>query len=363
MTTVYMLGAGASKAVLKDAPLNNRLLPDALSLSTKNCSDERIEAIKTFITQFYGSSVEPSALPPLEDVLSQIDICIAEKRSLSAEYGVAGLKTLRENLVYAICKLLQDRLWSGSIQMMRDFVSHLQPDDVVISTNYDLIIDNAIPKAAGRPDYGFPIRAFLEKDGDDWMHWVDEEMRRPDRTPIKLLKLHGSLNWLYCRFCQRIDVTPGLKGAIYIFSENRPLVCTHCGTRYDPFIVTPTFINKYENLYLGDVWQQAEDQIARADEIVFIGYSLPDADIILRSMLSRAVYSNRQWRAEHALSPAQPTIKVIERKPDEPVVERPAVQQRYERLFGQIEYLPIGFDGYIYPERTEAKKPRARQRA
>ena len=48
-----------------------------------------------------------------------------------------------------------------------------------------------------------------------------------------------------------------------------------------------------DNILLREVWRQAEVKVSKADEVVFIGYSLPDADILLRCLLQHGLMRNR----------------------------------------------------------------------
>src|SRR5947207_2803724 len=117
--------------------------------------------------------------------------------------------------------------------------------------------------------------------------WKGRWERKPYAPPAKscpLYKPHGSLNWLYCRACQKLDVTAGIKSVHYIFCDPA-LVCPECHSRYEALIVAPTMFKSYSNLILAEIWRAVEDRLANAAEVVFIGYSLPDADVHLRCIL------------------------------------------------------------------------------
>jgi hypothetical protein len=57
-------------------------------------------------------------------------------------------------------------------------------------------------------------------------HWHPYKLRGES---CQLYKPHGSLNWLYCRACQKLDVTAGMKSTHYIFSDPA-LVCQVTGS-------------------------------------------------------------------------------------------------------------------------------------
>lgn len=56
-----------------------------------------------------------------------------------------------------------------------------------------------------------------------------------------------------------------------------------------PFIVTPTFLKDFGYAHLLSVWNKAYEELAEAEEITFIGYSLPEADYHFRALLLRAI--------------------------------------------------------------------------
>jgi hypothetical protein len=154
----------------------------------------------------------------------------------------------------------------------------------VISTNYDLIIDTAMMSVSetripeGRlPNYRIHIRTpFYNAEGGRFG---------------TLLKLHGSLNWLHCRTCQRMEigasdsrrylkvlgrlVGPSLEQSYT--PDGNP--CPGCGTRLRPLLIAPTHLKDYRNPHLAQVWYEAERVLREADCAIFIGYSQPDDDV------------------------------------------------------------------------------------
>jgi hypothetical protein len=334
MKRVFILGAGASKAIMPEAPLNDQLLSEIVKLK-----DDIILPLKKFILDFYGVDVEvvtdPKVLPSLEDILSQIDYCLSSSRPLSDVYTLQRLVILRDSLVYGMSKVLKQSMRSGELYWMIQFLKTLSKDDVIISLNYDLIVDNSLMRAEKNPDYGVASRQTVGRRN----YPINDEHQK-----IKLYKLHGSLNWLYCPACQAMDITPHEKSVVYIFQNKSVSQCPTCGVRYDPVMITPTFLKNYDNNYLQQVWISAENALENADELVFIGYSLPDADMVLRMMFSRALYRNRLRRGS---SPKYryPKITVVD-KWDDSRGKSPA-QERYERVFGRIRYLTTGFQDYV----------------
>lgn len=57
----------------------------------------------------------------------------------------------------------------------------------------------------------------------------------------------------------------------------------------EPFLVPPTLEKNpyFQNVTMSDVWRTARRRLASADRLFVIGYSLPDADLMMRSLLAR----------------------------------------------------------------------------
>jgi len=102
----------------------------------------------------------------------------------------------------------------------------------------------------------------------------------------------------------------------------------------------------YENPLLNEIWRRAEDSLMRADEIVFLGYSMPDSDVYLRCMFKRCIYGNlRGFKRYGEARPVCP-ITVIDYDPDYDPKTRNIVHERYLRVFGSVDYFAEGFEAF-----------------
>jgi len=306
-----------------------------------------MKEVGEFISRFYLSAA--NNLPALEDVLSQLDLALNEGRALSSSYTVDRIRTIRDNLVYGIAEVLRMSLARDHpsdyqlSQKLYEFVERLKRDDTIVSLNYDIVIDNKILSLGKPVNYGVPIRNGMESPWNGTWSW---QPYIPSEGSCPLYKPHGSLNWLFCRTCQKLDVTAGMKSTHYIFSDSA-LVCPDCGSRYEALIVAPTMFKSYSNLILAEIWRAVEDRLANATEVIFVGYSLPDADVHLRCILMRALFKNRN----RVSSPNAPVIRVLEydtHTPEEYYEGAPNLtHMRYQRLFGDVDFDPTGFGSYL----------------
>lgn len=137
--------------------------------------------------------------------------------------------------------VLKDSLQGSTDDLANEFIKNLNNTDVIISTNYDIVIDNAL-LGKGNTNYGVQLRrnAFPVEYADGIRRGGNLLGPLLNQGPIKLLKIHGSLNWLYCSKRDELDVTLGQKGAANYIGKDYSLVCgsSGCTAKYDPLIVT-----------------------------------------------------------------------------------------------------------------------------
>ncbi|MEW6048008.1 MAG: SIR2 family protein [Bacillota bacterium] len=141
----------------------------------------------------------------------------------------------------------------------------------VISTNYDLIFDQALEDCGIMPDY-----------------CVD-----PSRSQrgLRLLKIHGSVNWLVCLDCGCVGVWPDSYPTQSLFAGQRvEHSCPRCGqANWADMLVTPSRRRSQPHFSLKQIWKAARDELSRATLVVFIGYSLPDEDEDVRNLLREGI--------------------------------------------------------------------------
>lgn len=310
MKTAVFLGAGASAA--EGAPIQNdlfkRYFKSVNRRSTRVVPGKTESAMKAHLSDFFkemfdinvaAANLDKVTFPTFEEALGLLDLAElrreAFKRFELEPFGWYGdrIRLVRELIVLAMAKAIHDSL-KRSKHLHRDLVhnlknKHLLPDTVFITTNYDILIDNAIsslsPTSPGANlDYGVE---FLNSSRGEWV--------RPNPQAVPLYKLHGSLNWLYCPTCNGLTLTPYVKGVVSLITDMPKLgeaLCRSCSAIMTPIIVPPTFYKDMSRVFLGVIWNKAESVLREAEHIIFCGYSFPDADIHIKYLLKR-VQTNR----------------------------------------------------------------------
>ena len=360
---VFFIGAGFTKAIVNTAPIGTEFFLNAFDPHNSFIGDERIKDVKKFIDNNYYQ-LKDNHYPNIEDVLSLIDYTIERKEALSEVYLFEEVVNVRNKIIYLMGKVIKDNIEKSSEQkkeVSRSFIEKinnllLKSKKVsIISTNYDIIIDNALREKIQSCNYGEMLRynIFLDINGPKrnarpttTLNWEDPNIScrgEINEGGIPLLKIHGSLNWFYCPKCDEVDITVGTKQADDFVEQQRRSLCANpmCTSTYEPLLVTPTMLKVYNNTFLQKLWTHSEKIISESNEIVFIGYSLPEADYHIRSLLTKALIKNTN----------NIRILVIEKKPlnDEDAERIEAVGDRYNTLFGQdrVTFKPIGLEGML----------------
>lgn len=360
---VFFIGSGFTKAVVNTAPLGHEFFIKAFDAESLH-DDPQIKNVQNFIENIYYPLKKrgDKLYPNIEDVLSLLDYTIQKKEALSKDYLLEDLVTVRNNLIYLIGKVIKNieeaPPEAEKLKISREFVEKVQKllepssDVSIISTNYDLIIDNALLEKAESCDYGINLRYNLTDNYTDINH-------RPEKRTdwdfynlhgtinigkIPLLKIHGSLNWFYCPKCDELDVTISEKGIIKYLEKYNKFFCVnpYCTSNYEPLIVTPTMLKVYDNTFLQQLWDLSEEKLSEANKLIFIGYSLTEADYHIRSLLTKALANNKNKDIQ---------IIVVTKHPEGEKEKKSSrlTKKKYAQLFGKkrVNFQPIGLNCFL----------------
>lgn len=283
--------------------------------------------------------------PTFEEALGILDLADSRNESfkdfsnLNIASNSGKLKFLRLYLTLLMAKTIHEKLLSSK-RIHRDLVGNLLRLNLLknvffLSTNYDILIDKALTTLYSEGislDYGVDFTNFSEP--DDWT--------KPTENSIRLFKIHGSLNWLYCPTCNNVRLTPKEKGVIKLLKEDsyssKTAVCQKCKTIYSPIIVPPTFYKDFSNVFLNLVWNKSEQALLNAEHLIFCGYSFPDADMHIKYLIKR-VQKNRQGNPLRITIVNNHTGKKKEIREEE--------KNRYERFLGQsVDYTAYSFEKF-----------------
>jgi hypothetical protein len=316
-----------------------------------------VELVRECLSEHFHVPKESASrndYPSLTLLLSILDLSIERNRPLPQRkpefpkgIGRQELTRIRATIEYIIFAVLDYHFRKPIGRAYRNLLSSpfVDPEagPKAISLNYDIILDNLMCEVAQRhsaeatPDYGCDIR-------------TEAYTKRTERYG-KLLKLHGSLNWMYCPGCQRLDLGMSASGKTiadssllrelydfkkldqhFLCSEDScdECQCKFCGTPLRAVMITPSFAKDYRNPHIQRVWYEAEWMLRESTRAYIIGYSLPNDDLDVIHLLRRGL--------EH-LAPND--ITVVTHGLDD------AIRRRYWSLFGpQINFETGGFEAW-----------------
>jgi hypothetical protein len=213
----------------------------------------------------------------------------------------------------------------------------------IISTNYDEIIETELYRQFihASPTEKRPFDA-VNRSVNFGVSWRDAHTRQvfhpPQGARHSVFKLHGCLNWLTCESCGWVTCndelalthTPAPTVSPTRSSENT-CDCGHWPLR--SVVIAPSLVRDIRDINMLGIWKAALEDLRTATRWFIIGYSLPEEDHAIRSMLRRAL-STRGERA-------RPTIEIFQKSD-------PETEARYRSFLGAgVTYHTTGMEGFI----------------
>lgn len=360
--TIYILGAGASYHT--GAPLLKDFLARARSLMA---SDAQLVYRQSFENVFkwidklrapaYYLEIDLDNLEHIFSLISMMqEVEDPEANNLYKDISFVIFETLdheckldreedhikADDIYQLFCERLDTLNEERQKRSKRDNPAFSK--DVIISLNYDVMLDYAMHY---------------------FSRYVDYCLRKTNDTgKWKLLKLHGSMNWGIHAGCpkkapadplipQIVDPSPIPPGHM-LFPTDKPtqfpfrmvthtlaqIKCNLCQQKgvLMPLFIPPTWTKSPRREGMQNVWAQAVEEFKTAFQIVVIGYSLPITDTFLPYLLTLGLSHN----------PSLYRITVID--PD----AKGEVKKRYEETFsrslvgrGRLKFVPITFETFV----------------
>jgi hypothetical protein len=205
----------------------------------------------------------------------------------------------------------RQRLRIGRVRRMFDALGRaFHPGDTIVTFNYDATVESSL-WAAGKwhfiDGYGVPIEMTSPA-----LARLLRQARFRSPSPVKVLKAHGSINWVRSVTTDRIGLNYlGLLFDLPVFSTYREARDPEDGmeTEYTgTTLLAPTYQKDYAaHAILGRVWESIDRVVEQASEITVMGYSLPPGDTAARDRLAAALARNRRIARVGLVSPGDPT--------------------------------------------------------
>ena len=310
--TVYVVGAGFSAGL--DYPLTKSLLIEVWDRLPVDARKQLQRIIKFHHPDF--SVARATTFPDIEQLLTEIDVndqMFDASRPASGKFTKIQLKETRETLLCTIAGWFHEiydratsKVWLP--QAIRRFS---EDRSAIISFNWDTVIDQALG----------------EGNLDSQTYGLSNQL---SAGPL-LLKPHGSLNWYQGKQLQSV---PNIKHT-EIFHHTDIAQCVHAflrprgvnsksGRRYNPLIIPPTHLKDFTPPIFQQLWKNCADVLSTPKELVFLGYSLPAADLQAQFIFRCGFHNqiNGRLRKDGSRYPATGPAKVIIVNPEQDAARR-----------------------------------------
>src|SRR5690606_9609079 len=289
-----------------------------------------------------------------EDFISYLDlnnylVLTGESWSEEGERSQILIRNLIAKVLYGLELSLSEEKKS----LYNNFAKQLKPNDLVLTFNYDTLLDNALK----RNDIQFRYNGFrYKKINEDGSGILDDE-----NEDVIFLKMHGSIHWFskdsYDQSLEyhskkgnphlayhtifknpyHFDPQKVIKGCAFTDDPlNNVYEVSNLSAYFDlgelviecPLIISPSFIKLIHMQKLRDFWRGFNVSGVFSKNFVIIGFSLPDHDKYIRLPLFRAVYNFQH--SDYYTGREKNRLKVIDfKKTDE---EKIAFKKNYSIL-------------------------------
>ncbi len=338
----WVFGAGASAASPYKVPIQSEMLKrffndkypgraerKARIQKTKDCT-------KSICTKVLPGIEADSSELVLEEVFSAYEIVLGERRSTREEREQAedALDTLREavRLSTYIYGRGDARKWrpydrnngkSPYAELIEKLYEKNGPISAFITFNYDICLDRCLINLRNKIDVDLDYGILLANERTVGAPKFSNP--RQGKSAL-LLRTHGGLNWLRCEACQSVFTTVNKHAAV-----KETDACWACGSNRLEFVfVHPSYIRRYDDPVIQLVWGRCQEELVLSDAWVFIGYSLPAADVHFRELI-RYCLKKRDAKGLNT------TIYVVSRKQSDGKYIGDSLAKNYRSIFNGRE--------------------------
>lgn len=336
MKIAIFLGAGASAA--EHSPIQNELFSEYFRhITYKDFGNEMNQELYKFFKEMFNidvikDDVDEINFPTFEEVLGILDLA-EQRRESFKNFGLESLNKRSDSIRYlrqylillmaqAIYKTARTNNKYHKLLTEKLLMEGILLDTTFISANYDIHIDNTIVELCRETNHSIMLDY-----GVDFINFnVNDSWNEPRDPSIKLYKIHGSLNWLYCPVCNNLTLTPFEGGVMRLIDKPEEARCIECGELTVPIIIPPTYFKNMSNIFLSNVWQETEKTLRQSDALIFCGYSFPDADMHIKYMIKRVQTSRKK-------SPLK--IMIFNNHEGKQSVSLKKEEDRYKRFLGK----------------------------
>jgi hypothetical protein len=295
MSTVFVLGAGASKAMF-GLPLMNNFF--------SNYKPEIYPNLQKFLERYFRYSLDNGVNINMEEVTT----CLALQSDRVGSFGQIELPELRlareefnnyvfETLNSPVPNENIDKLFEEIGLDLKSFSNDLDDKQNIITFNYDLGIDRLLYKVSNKSYNNLASGTILTRlkmllGQTDTYGGPRPSLFWKYRNSGVYLKLHGSLDWLYCpnEQCFHHQIFFPNQSENEDFNDKVCYPCGLCGSPLAPVIIPPSLLKTFDLFpKLSLFWHLAYKKLVQAERVVVIGLSFAASDYYLRWLFKNSL--------------------------------------------------------------------------
>jgi hypothetical protein len=171
-----------------------------------------VQQLREFVHSAFDHSISAKARfwPNLEDLFTNIDLAANTGHHLGPDYAPARLRTMRRLLLARMMMMLDERYTEAesgkadeASQLDRFFRKLDVDQSAFISINWDTVIERGLAGCCEieRFEYGCDAHAAtFPRSGNI----ISERGLSKESAAVPVVKIHGSVNWLYCDNCRQL---------------------------------------------------------------------------------------------------------------------------------------------------------------
>jgi hypothetical protein len=298
--TVFVLGAGATRGAVPHVLANRKRIKPPLNRDFFNVVEKFASADgkdqRTRKRYFRLRKVLESEFPgkwplPMETAFSLLYVSKDFPEIYAAGAGrrrqPGSRREIEDFLRLTFGVLGAIEAGASPQNLYSELVRYLESHDTIITLNYDTVLDQALIRSGWPPGKGYCLIGGENK-------IVPRKSRvppSPDLAGTKLLKLHGSMNWLvkgsYKKVHRVFDKKPSQVLIYKSPSKNEK-------SGFIRQIIPPIYGKFFSHYHWQSLWGHAYKSIIGAEVIVVIGCSLVDTDFHLSGMFGHAIRERKR---------------------------------------------------------------------
>lgn len=211
-----------------------------------------------------------------------------EKENIKEEVSKSFQKQMLVETVYKRDKEIIERYQS----VVKDL---FKKDDVIISLNYDLLLEHLLAKLDMWSPYGNGYGNSIERNGFEFTKNDDSSDCNQQKQNIRILKVHGSFNFYTQKYSSTneysslIDVLINEKHDSFFDLDTmfENVKSKHFCVQNRKTIILPTYVKPFaQNRTFMKLWHEAIGAMKEADVITIIGYRFPTEDSMMSFLFS-----------------------------------------------------------------------------